>query len=151
MDVVSFDWESTLHLSPTRGIFEDYFKGDGHPIPILFQRFLSFPSNREAYTSLFKYASVETFRHLSFGLVNLTFDRAFLLRVFSNEGQAELQSRISTLGSMIVQQVARDANYNLQGNRTSQVAEIWVKNMHSWVVKRAQSCAQMLNVSLYVY
>jgi hypothetical protein len=126
MDMVTYDYESTLQSSVNHGVLESYID-PGRPVPILFKLILSFPQYRQTYIKLFQ---------------------TFLTRVFSSAGVAELQRRITVLGAAVVQQVARDANYNLQGNRTPAVAQTWIDAMHSWVVKRAQVCAVKLNVSI---
>ena len=55
MDFISFDWEGSLHAPVNRGVFEDYYSTDGHPIPILFKLLLADPTSRALYITYFQY------------------------------------------------------------------------------------------------
>jgi len=68
--------------------------------------------------------------------------------VFSDEGRNALLMRIGQFGTIMANQLGRDAFFDLSGGRNALLAQTMVGRVQVWVLQRALSCAQELNFTI---
>lgn len=63
----------------------------------------------------------------------------------SKQGLASTLSRLSSLANVIISQLQHDAFFHLMGNRTPEIARLYIEDLAAWIQQRITVISSILS------